>query len=197
MSWLPSSRKERADTMRIFINPGHHPGLDPGAVNRDYGVSEADIASDIGNLTAGYLTAAGCEVKTVQSNNLCGEDAAYTNVCLTANSWPADIFVSLHCNAATPAAKGTEVLVYSRWSEADALASCIQRQIVGSLGTVDRGVKARPNLVVLNSTHMPAVLVEMGFISNADDCRMLINQQDELARAIARGITDYIQERGE
>ena len=183
--------------MRVFINPGHHPGLDPGAVNRDYGVSEADIASDIGNLTAGYLTAAGCEVKTVQSNNLCGEDAAYTNVCLTANSWPADIFVSLHCNAATPAAKGTEVLVYSRWSEADALASCIQRQVVGSLGTVDRGVKARPNLVVLNSTHMPAVLVEMGFISNADDCRMLINQQDELARAISRGITDYIQERGE
>lgn len=183
--------------MRVFINPGHHPGLDPGAVNRDYGVTEADIARDIGNLTAAYLQAAGCEVKTVQSNNLCGEDAAYTNVCLTANSWPADIFVSLHCNAATPAAKGTEVLVYSRWSAADTLASCIQRQIVGSLGTVDRGVKARPNLVVLNSTHMPAVLVEMGFISNDSDCRMLINQQEELARAIARGITDYIQERGE
>ena len=183
--------------MRVFINPGHHPGLDPGAVNRDYGVSEADIARDVGALVAEYLTAAGCEVKTVQSNNLCGEDAAYTNVCLTANSWPADIFVSLHCNAATPAAKGTEVLVYSRWSAADTLASCIQCQIVGSLGTVDRGVKERPRLVVLNSTHMPAVLVEMGFISNGNDCEMLINQQDELARAIARGITDYIQERGE
>lgn len=183
--------------MRVFINPGHHPGLDPGAVNRDYGVTEADIARDVGALVAEYLTAAGCEVKSVQSNNLCGEDAAYTNVCLTANSWPADIFVSLHCNAAAPAARGTEVLVYSRWSEADTLASCIQHQIVGSLGTVDRGVKERPRLVVLNSTHMPAVLVEMGFISNDDDCEMLINQQDELARAIARGITDYIAERGE
>lgn len=183
--------------MRVFINPGHHPGLDPGAVNRDYGVTKADIVRDIGNLTAGYLQAAGCEVKIVQSNNLCGEDAAYTNVCLTANSWPADIFVSLHCNAAAPAARGTEVLVYSRWSAADTLANCIQRQIVSSLGTVDRGVKARPNLVVLNSTHMPAVLVEMGFITNGDDCQMLINQQDELARAIARGITDYIAERGE
>lgn len=183
--------------MRVFINPGHHPGLDPGAVNRDYGVTEADIARDIGNLTAGYLQAAGCEVKTVQSNNLAGEDAAYTNVCLSANTWPADIFVSLHCNAAAPAAKGTEALVYSRWSPADTLASWIQRQIVGSLGTVDRGVKERPRLVVLNSTHMPAVLVEMGFITNDDDCQMLINQQDELARAIARGITDYITERGE
>lgn len=183
--------------MRVFINPGHHPGLDPGAVNRDYGVTEADIVRDVGALVAEYLRTAGCEVKAVQSNNLCGEDAAYTNVCLTANSWPADIFVSLHCNAATPAACGTEVLVYDKWSPADTLAGCILRQITGSLGTIDRGVKARPNLVVLNSTHMPAVLVEMGFISNDGDYEMLINQQDELARAIARGITDYIQERGE
>lgn len=183
--------------MRVFINPGHHPGLDPGAVNRDYGVTEADIVRDVGALVAEYLAAAGCAVKTVQSNNLCGEDAAYTNVCLTANSWPAEIFVSLHCNAATPAAQGTEVLVYSRWTQADTLANCILHQIVGSLGTVDRGVKARPNLVVLNSTHMPAVLVEMGFITNDGDCQMLMIQQDELARAIARGITDYIAERGE
>lgn len=183
--------------MHVFINPGHHPGLDPGAVNRDYGVTEAGIARDVGQLVAEYLTAAGCEVKSVQSNNLCGEDASYTNVCLTANSWPADIFVSLHCNAATPAAQGTEVLVYDKWSPADTLASCILHQIVDNLGTLSRGVKARPNLVVLNSTHMPAVLVEMGFISNGGDCQMLINQQDELARAIARGITDYIQERGE
>ena len=109
--------------MRVFINPGHHPGLDPGAVNRDYGVTEADIVRDVGALVAEYLRAAGCEVETVQSNNLCGEDAAYTNVCLTANNWPADIFVSLHCNAAAPAARGTEVLVYDKWSPADTLAS--------------------------------------------------------------------------
>ena len=86
--------------------------------------------------------------------------------------------------------------MYSRWSAADTLANCILHQIVDSMGTLSRGVKARPNLVVLNSTHMPAVLVEMGFISNGGDCQMLINQQDELARAIARGITDYIAERG-
>lgn len=183
--------------MRVFLNPGHHPGIDPGAVNRGYGVTEADIAHDVGALVGSYLTAAGCEVKIVQSNNLAGEDAAYTNVCLSANTWQADIFVSLHCNAATPAAQGTEVLVYDKWSPADTLAGCILRQITGSLGTVDRGVKARPGLIVLNSTHMPAVLVEMGFITNDNDCRMLIDQQDELARAIARGITDYITERGE
>ena len=183
--------------MKVFLNPGHKVGLDSGAVNPTNGKTEAETVLRIGGLVADYLAAAGCEVKTVQSNNLCGEDPDYTNVCLSANTWPADVFISLHCNAAAPAAQGTEVLVYNKWSPADTLAGCILRQITGSLGTVDRGVKARPGLIVLNSTHMPAVLVEMGFITNDADCRMLINQQDELARAIARGITDYITERGE
>lgn len=183
--------------MKVFLNPGHCPGVDCGAVNNDYGVTEAAIVREVGDMVADYLRKAGCEVKLLQSDDLAGESPNYPNVCASANNWPADIFVSLHCNAATPAAQGTEVLVYSRWTQADMLASCIQRQIVGSLGMVDRGVKERPHLVVLNSTHMPAVLVEMGFITNDDDCQMLINQQDELARAIARGITDYITERGE
>lgn len=181
---------------KVFLNPGHCPDVDSGAVNYSYGVTEAAIVKEVGDMVADYLRKAGCEVELLQSDNLAGENQNYPNVCASANNWPADIFVSLHCNAATPAARGTEVLVYSRWSAADTLANCIQRQIVGSLGTVDRGVKERPHLVVLNSTHMPAVLVEMGFITNDDDCQILINQQDELARAIARGITDYIQERG-
>lgn len=45
-------------------------------------------------------------------------------------------------------------------------------------------------LVILN-TGMPAVLVELAFISNKDDEKLLINAQDEFARAIARGVTDY------
>lgn len=182
---------------KVFLNPGHCPDVDSGAVNYSYGVTEAAIVKEVGDMVADYLRKAGCEVELLQSDNLAGENPNYPNVCASANSWPADIFVSLHCNAATPAARGTEVLVYSRWTQADTLASCILHQIVDNLGTLSRGVKARPNLVVLNSTHMPAVLVEMGFISNADDCRMLVEQQDALALAIARGITDYIQERGE
>ena len=183
---------------KVFINPGHHPGVDPGAGNGSYNVNEADIARDIGALVADYLRAAGCEVKVLQSNNLAGEDSEYPNVCANANNWPAEIFVSLHCNsAASSAAKGTEVLVYSRWSKADKLANCILHQVVDSLGTVDRGVKARTGLVVLNSTNMPAVLVELAFISNDADCRLLMMHKDDFARAVARGITDYLSERGE
>lgn len=182
---------------RVFINPGHHPGVDPGAGNGSYNVNEADIVRDIGALVADYLTAAGCEVKVLQSNNLAGEDRQYSNVCANANNWPADIFVSLHCNSAqASSAKGTEVLVYSRWSKAEKLANCILHQIVYSLDTVNRGVKERPGLVVLNSTNMPAVLVELAFISNDADCRLLMLHKDDFARAVACGITDYLAERG-
>ena len=80
----------------------------------------------------------------------------YTNICASANGWKADLFLSIHCNAAAEEAQGTETLVYSRDSEgACALAECIQNQIVQSLSTVDRGVKERPGLAVLRETDMP------------------------------------------
>lgn len=77
------------------------------------------------------------------------------------------------------------------------LASCIQSQLVNALDTTDRGVKiATPGvngLYVLTNTDMPAVLVELAFISNSGDEEILANKQDDLARAVARGITDYEQ----
>ena len=46
--------------------------------------------------------------------------------------------------------------------------------------------------LVLKNTNMPAVLVELAFISNEDDEKILRNNQDDFARAIARGVTDYL-----
>ena len=87
--------------------------------------------------------------------------------------------------------------MYSRDSEgACALAECIQNQIVQSLSTVDRGVKERPGLAVLRETDMPAVLVETAFITNEEDVQLLMNQKDGFARAIARGVTDYVARKG-
>ena len=182
--------------MKVFINPGHDREYDSGAVNPTSGLREADVAADIGVKVAEYLQAAGCEIEILQSDNLYW-DSPYPLkcVCDEANSMPADIFVSLHCNAANTAARGTEVEVYQLdGGEACKLAQCIQSQIVRSLGTVDRGLKERPGLIVLKHTDMPAVLVEMAFIDNDNDAALLVDRADDLARAIARGITDYEQE---
>ena len=177
--------------MRVFINPGHDLERDSGAVNPTSGLRECDVAANIGGLVKGYLEAAGCEVQMLQSDNLAGETPDLPCVVDTANGWPADVFVSLHCNAANGCARGTETLVYANEGESAQLAACIQSQIVDSLGTIDRGVKERPMLIVLNSTDMPAVLVEMAFVDNDEDAQILTERADEMARAIARGITDF------
>ena len=177
--------------MKVLLNPGHDRTRDSGAVNPYSGLRECDVAADIGERVRGYLAAAGCTVHVIQSDNLCGEVPTLPCVVDTANSWPADVVVSLHCNAAHGNAQGTEELVYVTGGESEKLADCIQRQIVNSCGTVDRGIKERPHLMVLNSTDMPAVIVEMAFIDNFEDSQILTLHADEMARAIARGVTDY------
>ena len=72
------------------------------------------------------------------------------------------------------------------------LANDIQSQIIRSINTVDRGVKERQDLWVLNGTDATAVLVEMAFIDNDEDLALLNNDLDTIVRAIARGITDFI-----
>ena len=179
--------------MKVFINPGHCIGVDPGAVNRDTGDTEAMIVGKIGLMVKQYLEAAGVQCLMLQSNNLCGEEPGWPNICKCANNWPADVFISLHCNdAAAKSAQGCESWVYSMGGNAAELASCINNQITSSLGMVDRGVKESKKLCVLKHTDMPAVLVELGFINNDNDFFKLQNHKDDFARAIARGVTDYM-----
>lgn len=178
---------------KVFINPGHCLGVDSGAVNEDYGVQESAIVAEVGSMVESYLIAAGYETKVIQSDNLAGESQG-PNVTAEANAWEASVFVSIHCNAATnKAAKGTETLIYKGGSDSEDLAYYIQEQICESLEMVDRGIKERPELIVLKRTEMPAVLVELGFISNDEDCEKLIVSKDDFAAAVARGITDYFE----
>ncbi|WP_370854430.1 N-acetylmuramoyl-L-alanine amidase [Megasphaera sp.] len=179
--------------MRVFLNPGHAPGgePDPGAVNNATGLRECDVAISVGKSAASYLNAAGVETELLQS-------ASLEEICEAANASDADIFVSIHCNAAeAEEANGTETWSCAGSYRGSMLADCIQNQLVDALDTTDRGVKiATPGvngLYVLTNTDMPAVLVELAFISNPGDEEILANNQDDLARAVARGITDYEQ----
>lgn len=177
--------------MKVFLNPGHAPNgnPDPGAVNDETGLRECDVALAVGKAAEGYLNAAGVATKLLQSDSL-------YDICEAANDSDADIFVSIHCNAAeAKQANGTETWACAGSYRGSMLAKCIQDQIVDALETTDRGVKiATPGvngLYVLTNTDMPAVLVELAFITNPDDEKILANAQDAMARAVARGITDY------
>jgi len=168
--------------MKVCINAGHAPnGIpDPGAVG--FGYKESDIAYKAAVLVKHYLTCAGVQCILVQDDDL-------QAICDASNNFGADLFISLHCNAFNGQARGTETLYKS--FNGQRLANCIQSQIIRSVNTVDRGVKERQNLYVLNATNAIAVLVEMAFIDNADDIKLLTEQLDTIARAIARGATDF------
>ena len=177
--------------MKICINAGHAPdgNPDPGACNESLGVRESDISLSISYLVKKYLQNVGYEINLIQSDSL-------QEICDTANYWGADLFISIHCNSAdSKEANGTEVWAYAMSEQSHKIAQAIYTQIVTALNTTDRGVKkAIPGvngLYVLTHTNMIACLVETAFISNDKDAQLLINKQDDFARAIARGVTDY------
>lgn len=177
--------------MKITINGGHYPGEDSGAVGAT-GLQEAVVVRDIMYKTANYLRDVGYEILEVQENEL-------YQITYASNAFGADLFVSIHCNAAANTeAKGTETWYCNGSPGGMKLATCIQSQIIKAIGTVDRGVKnATPHvngLYVLSNTDAIAVLVETSFISNADDEALLADEskREQFSAAIARGVTDYV-----
>lgn len=182
---------------KICIDPGHG-GSDPGACGN--GLRECDIALIVGLKVRGYLQAAGYEVIMTRETDV---DVAYPDAsardelqarCDISDNAGADIFVSIHCNAVKcDQARGTETFYYTDSPRGEKLAKYIQAQLVGSIGTVDRGIKDNP-LYVTGHTEAVAALLELAFISNLEDAAKLRDPhwQDEMARAVARGVTDHL-----
>lgn len=170
--------------MKICINGGHYPHLDSGALGKC--ITEAEYNMELMEAVASYLEVAGCRVLRVQEHKLADITAA-------SNKWGADLFVSLHCNAANRRARGTESFACRGSAKGKHLASCIQKQLLASIDTVDRGVK-EAGFYVLRHTDCPAALIEVAFIDNVEDEQLLLTHKDEIARAIARGVTDYCVE---
>lgn len=107
-----------------------------------------------------------------------------------ANSFNADLFVSIHCNSAkNKAANGVETFAYSQ-GKSNLIAKTVQNKLVQYLGLQNRGAKTA-NFAVLRETNMPAILVELAFISNQAEEALLSNVsfQEKAAIAIFEGIT--------
>ena len=109
------------------------------------------------------------------------------------NDSGADYFISIHRNSSTypDQYSGVQSLVYDRYGNAYQMALRINEQLE-QVGFINLGIEERPNLVVLNSTKMPAVLVEVGFINTGEDNRILDEKFEEVGEAIAAGILETI-----
>ena len=106
-----------------------------------------------------------------------------------ANEWPADYFISIHANSnVNPNIEGTEVYVYKAYTESYYLAEHVLNGIVNVVGTKDNGVRVNSSLYVLRRTRMPAILVELAYMSNYEDLQRLIDEQYGFAEGIYDGL---------
>lgn len=181
---------------KIYIDQGHNP-QNPNAGAEGNGYREQDLTFRIGAELAEILRAEGYDVRlsrptadTQLGTSNATSLAARVN---EANDWGADYFISLHANASElQGASGSEALVFNLNSAAAALAEDILDGLEDTTGLPNRGVTQRTNLYVLRRTRMPAVLVELGFITNPGDAALMANSPQLFALGVANGITEYL-----
>ncbi len=182
--------------IKIFIDQGHNP-VNPNAGAEGNGYREQDLVYEIGKSLEALLNAnPNFEARTSRNDpdeilgtNTATSLAARTNA---ANSWGADYFISIHANASDlPDASGSEAFVYSASSPAYALAENILVGLSEATGLQNRGIFSRPTLYVLRKTAMPALLLEVGFITNSGDAQLMAENPDLIARGIYNGILRY------
>ena len=181
---------------KAYIDLGHG-GNDSGAIGVR-NILEKNIVLDVGEKIEAKLKNCGIEVRMSRTTDIF-KSLEYRSS--DANKWKADCFVSIHCNSASkkdangktvvdPKPHGLETFCYK--FKYKGLADYLQSEMLkANLYTRDRGVK-EGNYHVLRETDMSAALIELGFITNAEDIKLLENKQEEFATAIAKGICKFL-----
>lgn len=173
----------------IALNPGHFPGVDPGAIGPS-GLEEAAVVMSVAKSAELALQENGHSVVFISENEL-------NNIADDANLVEADVFVSVHCNAAVNTdVQGTETWCYEYSEQGYRLALELQREVVDALQRPNRGIRYSGGLYVLKHTFMPAALVELAFITNPEEEQLLADPrcQEQAGLAIARGIEAWLQD---
>lgn len=190
------AESSRLANKKICIDPGHG-GSDPGAMGPS-GTKEKDNCLAISLLLRDMLEKHGAEIiMTRDKDNDVSYPGATANEELEArvdiaNNSDADLFISIHNDSFTnPRASGTTTFHYGD-KESASLAGYIQQALVKNLGTTDRGTRFA-SFYVIRHTNMPAVLVEVAFISNAEEEILLASAEGRnlAAQSIFEGILKY------
>jgi len=173
----------------IIIDPGHG-GKDAGAIGLR-NIEEKDIVLSISEQVAKFLEEKGLRVMITRNSDFFVSLQGRTDMANEAN---ADLFVSIHANSIgpdRPEINGLEVYYRNNSS----LANTIYQSITQTMTIRQRGVRYA-NFYVLRNSKMPSTLVEVGYVTGDEDSVKLTDPvyQTEMAKAIARGVLEYIQQ---
>ena len=212
-----------AHAAHIFIDAGHG-GRDPGAVNHTLGVYEKTVNLQIALRLRTELESRGHRVtmsRVSDSTTFGAEDRPTWNYNATADTWAfakdgltlptstkdglqercdlanatgADLFISIHNNSSTSsAATGYETYSTQEDRLGALLAEHVHEEVAASVPLADRGAKTA-SFYVIRWSHMPAMLAECGFMSNASDLAYITSAtgQATFARAMADGVDEFL-----
>ncbi|MBE9149261.1 N-acetylmuramoyl-L-alanine amidase [Coleofasciculus sp. LEGE 07092] len=174
----------------VIVDPGHG-GKDPGAIGIG-GVQEKNVILPISQEVAAILEQQGIQAVLTRSSDYFVTLQGRVDMAEQAR---ADLFVSIHANAISlsrPDVNGLETYYYS---SGQGLAQTVHNSILQSVDVDNRGVR-QARFYVLRKSSMPAILVEVGFLTGREDSAKLSNPayRSQIAQAIARGILQYIQQ---
>lgn len=185
------SREKKVQSRNlIVIDPGHG-GFDPGAIGPS-GLMEKDVNLDIALKVFELLKARGYEVKLTRKDDTFISLKERVEI---ANDLEALLYISIHANASNSKySEGTETFIApDKVTNSLLLANLLQEELLNGIKRFDRGVK-KDNLYVIKYTRMPAVLVEVAFISNPHEEALLEGDlfRRKAAEAITNGIIKYL-----
>ena len=187
-----NQQKPENPDITIAIDPGHG-GRDPGGVVGD--VLEKNVNLEIANRLA-ELVDAQSDLKAVLTRT---SDISVDNQLRLqlAEGAGAALYISVHINSySDPGVHGAETLVDDMRAKDDpswTLAESVQKALIAATGTRDRGVKQQG--LYLEHTKLPAISVEVGFLTSPEERAKLLDPayQDKIARGLLQGILDYLQ----
>jgi len=195
---------------KIVIDPGHG-GFQPGGMNRRFGILEKDIVLKMAEYMKEELiyNYPSINFRLTRNSDI---SVSLRDRCEMANDFGADLFISIHTNARLLKGKyGLEIETYHDENSVNGrkLATIIQKNLVNdticNVPTIDRGVKTGRRwssrkgkwmpFYVLRHTAMPAVLVELGFLSDNEEAIILTDPdyQNIMGIILAQSVDEYFR----
>ena len=184
---------------RLCIDAGHG-GADPGAVNKELDIQEKRINLGVGLLMRGYAFNGDYLFDAYMTRHK-DEFISLRDRCGKALSWKAHAFLSIHTNARPMKGKsGVEIETYHYpgSKKGEEFASIVQEALIKDIAeifkVIDRGVKGG-KYYVLKHTKMPAILVELGFLSDNEEALFLsgIDNQEVMAKSLCEAAEHFLE----
>ncbi|RKQ33456.1 N-acetylmuramoyl-L-alanine amidase [Oceanobacillus halophilus] len=173
---------------KIVVDPGHG-GNDPGAIGLG-GIFEKDLILSTAKQVVQHLRNAGATVIITRSGDYYVSLEERSQI---SNSFNTDAFVSIHFNA-FPILKTQGISTYYLSPNGKQLANSIQSQLFNTVNLENRGIR-QEDYFVLRSTEAPAVLMELGFITNPYDLNVIqtTDYRDKVGQAITNGLIEFFE----